>query len=143
MDELDAETTAHAFERSFENVPELLRKTLTYDRGIEMSRPAQLTQNTGIKLYFADSHCPWQRASNENANGLIRPYLPRGTDLSPSTPDQLNQSAERLNHRLRKVLDFETPKEVFARLVAEAQTTAQQCCASGLTPPMLETCNVQ
>jgi IS30 family transposase len=130
MDALDAETTRCAFERSFENVPEPLRKTLTYDRGTEMARHAQLTHNTGIKVYFADPYSPWQRASNENANGLIRQYLPKGTDLSGHSQDELNEIAERLNNRPRKVLDFETPNEVFARLVAEAQATAQKCCAS-------------
>ena len=131
MDALDADTTAHAFERSFENVPEPLRKSLTYDRGTEMARHAQLTANTGIKVWFADPYSPWQRASNENANGLIRQYLPKGTDLSGHTQDELNEIAERLNNRPRKVLDFETPNEVFARLVAEAKATGDQCCASG------------
>ncbi len=131
MDGLDADTTRCAFERSFENVPEPFRKSLTYDRGTEMARHAQLTANTGIKVWFADPYSPWQRGSNENANGLIRQYLPKGTDLSGHTQDDLNEIAERLNNRPRKVLDFETPNEVFARLVAEAQTTAQQCCASG------------
>ena len=130
MDGLDADTTRCAFERSFENVPEPLRKTLTYDRGTEMARHKTLTQNTGIVVYFADPYSPWQRGSNENANGLIRQYLPKGTDLSPFTQDQLNEIAERLNNRPRKVLDFETPNEVFARLVAQAQTTGAQCCAS-------------
>ena len=130
MDALDADTTRCAFERSFENVPEPFRKTLTYDRGTEMARHAQLTENTGIKVYFADPYSPWQRASNENANGLIRQYLPKGTDLSGHSQDELNEIAERLNNRPRKVLDFETPNEVFARLVAKAQATGQQCCAS-------------
>jgi transposase, IS30 family len=131
MDGLDAETTRCAFERLFENVPEPMRKTLTYDRGTEMARHAALTQNTGIKVYFADPYSPWQRGSNENANGLIRQYLPKGTDLSPFTQDQLNEIAERLNNRPRKVLDFETPNEVFARLAAKAAATDQLCCASG------------
>jgi transposase, IS30 family len=131
MDALDAETTRCAFERVFENVPEPFRKSLTYDRGTEMARHSELTANTGIKVWFCDPYSPWQRASNENANGLIRQYLPKGTDLSGHTQDELNEIAERLNNRPRKVLDFETPNEVFARLVAEAQTTAQQCCASG------------
>lgn len=131
MDALDADTTRCAFERSFENVPEPFRKSLTYDRGTEMARHAQLTQNTGIKVWFADPYSPWQRASNENANGLIRQYLPKGTDLGGHTQDELNEIAERLNNRPRKVLDFETPNEVFARLVAEAQATGQKCCASG------------
>ncbi|MEP7351097.1 MAG: IS30 family transposase [Sphingorhabdus sp.] len=123
-------TTRCAFERAFDNVPEPLRKSLTYDRGTEMARHAELTQNTGIKVWFCDPYSPWQRPSNENANGLIRQYLPKGTDLSPYTQDQLNEIAERLNNRPRKVLDFETPNEVFARLVVEASVTHQQCCTS-------------
>ena len=130
MDALDADTTRCAFERSFENVPEPMRKTLTYDRGTEMARHAKLTENTGIKVWFCDPYSPWQRGSNENANGLIRQYLPKGTDLSGHTQDDLNIIAERLNNRPRKVLDFMTPNEVFAKLAADAQSTAQQCCAS-------------
>ena len=122
MDSLDADTTRCAFERSFENVPEPMRKTLTYDRGTEMARHAQLTANTGIKVWFCDPYSPWQRGSNENANGLIRQYLPKGTDLSGPSQDELNTIAERLNNRPRKILNFETPNEVFARLVAEVQT---------------------
>lgn len=130
MPALDADTTAHAFEGAFGNVPEPLRKTLTYDRGTEMARHAKLTANTGIKVYFADPYSPWQRPSNENTNGLIRQYLPKGTDLGGHTQHELDEIAERLNNRPRKVLDFETPNEVFARLVAEAMATDQQCCAS-------------
>lgn len=130
MDALDADTTRCAFERSFENIPEPMRKTLTYDRGTEMARHKTLTQNTGIKVWFCDPYSPWQRGSNENANGLIRQYLPKGTDLSGHSQDDLNIIAERLNNRPRKVLDFMTPNEVFAKLVADAQSTAQQCCAS-------------
>ena len=120
MDALDSDTTRCAFERAFENIPAPLRKTLTYDRGTEMARHADLTRNTGIKVYFADPYSPWQRGSNENANGLIRQYLPKGTDLSPHTQDELNVIAERLNNRPRKVLDFMTPNEVFAQLVANS-----------------------
>ncbi|AXU20816.1 hypothetical protein C7W88_17390 (plasmid) [Novosphingobium sp. THN1] len=105
--------------------------SLTYDRGTEIARHADLTRNTGIKVWFCDPYSPWQRPSNENANGLIRQYLPKGTDLSGFSQDQLNEIAERLNNRPRKVLDFETPNEVFARLVAEAQVAAETCCASG------------
>ena len=130
MDALDADTTRCAFERSFENVPETLRKSLTYDRGTEMARHKQFTENTGIKVWFCDPYSPWQRGSNENANGLIRQYLPKGTDLSGHSQDDLNIIAERLNNRPRKILDFMTPNEVFAKLVADAQATTPECCAS-------------
>jgi IS30 family transposase len=123
MDALDADTTRCAFERAFDHIPASLRKTLTYDRGTEMARHTDLTRNTGIKVYFADPYSPWQRASNENANGLIRQYLPKTTDLSPFTQDELNAIAERLNDRPRKILDFQTPNEVFQQLVASANAT--------------------
>jgi transposase, IS30 family len=77
MDGLDAETTRCAFERAFDNIPDALRNSLTHDRGIEMARHAALTASTGIKVWFCDPHSPWQRPSNENANGLIRQYLPQ------------------------------------------------------------------
>jgi transposase, IS30 family len=143
MDGLDAETTRCAFERAFENIPEPLRKSLTYDRGTEMARHKDLTANTGIKVWFCDPHSPWQRPSNENGAGggwcgassqsragLIREYLPKGTDLSPLTQDQLNAIAERLNNRPRKILDFATPNEVFEQLVKQTTDTQAQCCAS-------------
>jgi IS30 family transposase len=123
MDALDADTTRCAFERAFDQIPAPLRKTLTYDRGTEMARHAALTRNTGIKVYFADPYSPWQRGSNENANGLIRQYLPKATDLSPFTQDELNAIAERLNNRPRKILDFQTPNEVFQQLIASANAT--------------------
>jgi transposase, IS30 family len=130
MDALDADTTRCAFERLFENIPEPFRKSLTYDRGTEMARHAELTANTGIKVWFADPYSPWQRGSNENANGLIRQYLPKGTDLSHHTQDDLNIIAERLNNRPRKILGFLTPNEVFAKLIKDNHATAPQCCAS-------------
>ena len=130
MDALDADTTRCAFEAAFDNVPEIFRKTLTYDRGTEMARHAELTRNTGIKVFFADPYSPWQRGTNENANGLIRQYLPKGTDLAGYSQDDLNVIAERLNNRPRKVLNFMTPNEVFAQLAAQQTATANACCAS-------------
>jgi len=89
------------------------RKTLTYDQGKEMARHAELARRTGVKVYFADPHSPWQRPSNENANGLIREYLPKGTDLSGASQAELNAIARLLNNRPWKVLGFKTPAEVF------------------------------
>jgi IS30 family transposase len=123
MEALDADTTRCAFERAFDQIPASMRKTLTYDRGTEMARHTDLTRNTGIKVYFADPYSPWQRGSNENANGLIRQYLPKATDLSPFSQDHLNEIAERLNDRPRKVLDFMTPNEVFQQLINSANAT--------------------
>ncbi len=117
---LDALAAQHAFERLFKPLPRSLRQTLTYDRGSEMARHAALTRTTGVKVYFADPYSPWQRGSNENANGLIRQYLPKGTDLSIHTQRELDAIAHALNTRPRKVLDFQTPREVFDRLLERA-----------------------
>src|SRR5580692_8732064 len=93
-----------------------MRKTLTYDRGSEMARHADFTLQTGVKVFFADAYSPWQRGSNENTNGLIRQYLPKGTDLSHYTQAELDQIADKLNNRPRKVLGYKTPNEVYAEL---------------------------
>ena len=118
----------HAFERLFEPVPSNVKKTMTYDRGSEMARHADLTRTTGVKVYFADPYSPWQRGSNENTNGLIRQYLPKGTDLSQHSQDDLDAIAHLLNTRPRKVLDFQTPREVFDKFfdreIAKMQSDA-------------------
>ena len=124
MEGLDAATAQKSFERIFNDIPESLRKTLTYDRGSEMARHADLTANTGVKVYFADPYSPWQRASNENMHGLIRQYLPTRTDLSGYSQDDLDAIAYRLNSRPRKILDFQTPYEVYHQLVENAANTA-------------------
>ena len=102
-----------ALAASMTALPEQLRKTLTWDRGKELSRHAQFTLETGTKVFFADPHSPWQRPTNENTNGLLRQYFPKGTDLSRWNADDLEAVALAVNNRPRKVLDWKTPAEVF------------------------------
>lgn len=112
----DAGSAYQGFTKKLRQVPAALRKTLTYDRGKEMAEPERLAHRLAIRVFFADPHAPWQRGSNENTNGLLRQYLPKGTDLSGYTQRELNAIAHRLNTRPRKCLDFATPLEVYAQL---------------------------
>jgi transposase, IS30 family len=121
----DALAAQQGFESLFRQVPKTLRKTLTYDRGSEMARHLELTRRTGVHVYFADPYSPWQRGSNENANGLIRQYLPKGSDLSIHSQMALDEIAELLNQRPRKVLDFRTPFEVFRELLERDRQPAR------------------
>ena len=114
MDGACAEAALAGFTRALNRVPEPVRKTLTYDQGKEMACHKQLEAATGINVYFADPHSPWQRASNENVNGLLRQYLPKGTDLSQITQTELDAIAWKLNTRPRKMFGFRCPVEVFA-----------------------------
>jgi transposase, IS30 family len=98
-------------------LPEILRGSLTWDRGSEMAAHRQFTIATGVKVYFCDPHAPWQRGSNENINGLLRQYLPRDTDLSRFSQPQLDAIAAKLNRRPRARHNFMTPLEVFDQLV--------------------------
>ncbi len=117
-------TATHALEgftRRFKGVIPELRKTFTYDRGSEMARHVEFTKATGIDVYFCDPHSPWQRGSNENMNGLIRQFLPKGMNLSTVTPQALAYIESMLNDRPRKILGFRTPREVYTELVQKAQ----------------------
>ena len=116
MEGTDAVSAREGFTRKLRHVPAPLRKTLTYDRGKEMAEHARLAQRLAIQVFFADPHSPWQRGTNENTNGLLRQYLPKGTDLSAYTQRELNTIAHRLNTRPRKCLNFATPLEVFTQL---------------------------
>ncbi|BFU92270.1 MAG: hypothetical protein NTAFB01_34570 [Nitrospira sp.] len=116
MEGTDAESAYRGFTKKLRHVPAALRQTLTYDRGKEMATHKRLAQRLTIRVFFADPHCPWQRGTNEHTNGLLRPYLPKGTDLSGYIQRELNAIAYRLNTRPRKCLNFATPLEVYAQL---------------------------
>jgi IS30 family transposase len=109
----DAESVLEGFTRRLRTLPVSLRKTLTYDQGKEMARHAQLAQRLHLRVYFADPHSPWQRPTNENTNGLLRQYLPKGMDFSGLSQRYLTQVATALNTRPRKCLGFLTPEEVM------------------------------
>jgi len=112
---------AHLVERAMRDaigtLPAELTRSITWDQGKEMSHHAEFTIATGIPVYFCDPHKPWQRGSNENTNGLVRQYLPKSTDLSARTPDDIARIARSLNGRPRKTLDYMTPSEKLAELL--------------------------
>ena len=114
-----ADVAANAFAGALNAIPAALRKTLTYDQGKEMAAHKIFSAATDMKVYFADPHSPWQRGTNENTNGLLRQYFPKGTALSGYTQVELDAVAERLNDRPRKTLSFATPKEAFSKLLVE------------------------
>ena len=95
-----------------------MRQTLSYDQGKEMARHAELTANTGVMVYFCDPQSPWQRGSNENTNGLLRQYMPKGMDISGYSQEELDTIARKLNERPRKTLGYRTPAEMFNECVA-------------------------
>jgi len=114
----DTETVINALIKHAHSLPRELYQSLTWDRGKEMAEHKRFTLATDIKVYFCDPQNPWQRGSNENTNGLLRQYFPKGTDLSVHSQVQLNAVARRLNERPRKTLNYETPAERFAQCVA-------------------------
>ena len=112
-----AQSALDGFSEALSAIPPELRKTFTYDQGREMSKHMQLTERTGMAVYFCDPHSPWQRGLNENTNGLLRQYLPKGADLSTYTQEQLDEIAWSLNTRPRKSLGFRTPVAVYNELL--------------------------
>jgi len=116
----DTEAVVRALSRHVRKLPASLRRSLTWDRGLEMARHKDFTVATNVKVYFCDPQSPWQRGSNENTNLLLRQYFPRRTDLAPISQAQLDQVALRLNQRPRKTLGFQTPA---SRLQASVAST--------------------
>jgi IS30 family transposase len=114
----ESETVTNALIKNARKLPQELYKSLTWDRGSEMAEHKRFTLATDIKVYFCDPQNPWQRGTNENTNGLLRQYFPKGTDLSSYSQAKLNAVARRLNERPRKTLNYETPAERFCQSVA-------------------------
>lgn len=104
----DAESVYKALLAIFTKMPAEYRKSLTWDRGMELAKHADLTKEIGMPVYFCDPQCPWQRGTNENTNGLIRQYFPKKTDLSIHSQKRLSEVANQLNERPRKTLKFKT-----------------------------------
>lgn len=113
----EAQTVRKAFEEEFKKLPKLMRKTLTYDNGTEMAQHKLFTSNTKVKVYFAHPYSPWERPTNENTNGLLRDYFPKGTDLSIHSKIYLKKVQRELNERPRKVLNVRSPSEVFNEMI--------------------------
>ena len=112
-----AATVLQAFTDKLRSIAAPMRQSITHDQGGEMARHKELAANASIKVYFCDPHSPWQRGTNENTNGLVRQYLPKGTDLSGYNQDQLDEIADEINNRPRKTLNAHSPLEVYRDLL--------------------------
>jgi IS30 family transposase len=114
----DAETVTKALISHVQHLPDALKRSLTWDRGSELSNHKEFTIATDVQVYFCDPKSPWQRGTNENTNGLLRQYFPKGTDLSVHSQKKLNAVAKRLNQRPRKTLGYKTPADTLKETVA-------------------------
>ncbi len=112
------EVVVDALIKAVRKLPVVLRRSLTWDRGSELTQHARFTVATDVKVFFCDPHCPWQRGSNENTNGLLRQYFPKGMDLSAVSQAQLDSVAKKLNTRPRETLDWKTPAHVLESSVS-------------------------
>jgi len=119
-----AEAVRDAITHTIATLPEQLRRSLTWDQGAEMSQHARLRIDTGLRVYFCDPHSPWQRGTNENTNGLLRQYFPKGTDLSMHSATDLEAVALNLNTRPRKTLGWRTPAEALDQFLSSTPTGA-------------------
>ena len=113
----NADTVAKAFAKEVKKLPQQMKLTLTYDQGREMASHKLFTKITGVKVYFAHPRSPWERGANENTNGLIRQYFPKGTDFTKVSRYEVKRAQNQLNGRPRKTLDYATPYEVFKQLI--------------------------
>ena len=114
-----ADRVAILLAAKMQTLPEILKNSVTWDQGKEMARHAEFTVKTGMPVYFCDPHSPWQRGTNENTNGLLRQYFPKGTDLSLHTQAELDIVAEELNGRPRETLDWKNPTEALMELLSD------------------------
>ncbi|WP_434991235.1 IS30 family transposase, partial [Xanthomonas melonis] len=119
MDGCTAEAALEGFTRQMKKLPTFLRQSLTYDRGTELTCHEELADRLNIDIWFADPHAPWQRGSNENTNGLLRQFLPKGVDLSQASQEYLNHVAKLMNGRPRKTLDWMTPAAALEKEILE------------------------
>jgi transposase, IS30 family len=117
-----ADAVQEAMVEAMSQLPEILRRTLTWDQGPEMANHAKIAEATGLDIYFCDPHSPWQRGTNENTNGLLRQYFPKGQDLSIYDPGYLDYIAIKLNNRPRKTLEWKTPAQALDDLLSQQQT---------------------
>lgn len=124
MDNAGTRSVVDSFSAVLNRQPAALRKSMTYDQGREMHGHKLLTARTGVQIYFADPHSPWQRGSNENTNGLLRQYLPKGSDLSRYSQDDLDAIALSLNTRPRETLGWKTPLAVYTEHMARLSLQA-------------------
>ena len=121
----DALGVRESFAKAFKRIPRQFKKTLTYDRGTEMSQHKLFTKETKIQVYSADPYSPWQRGTNENTNGLIRQYFPKGTDFRKVSLSEIREAEQRLNSRPRKVLEYYTPSEKFYELITDQKVALE------------------